>query len=130
MIATSHRPTLTCQHCQLVQFAPRSGRCRRCRQRIFESEHLLAGIACLLNGTGDPPPSAAGQIGRQITTLRQQAGLSQGQMALAMNTHRTHLSRIESGRVVPSLPTLERIAGALGMSLGELILHIQAPQPG
>lgn len=64
-----------------------------------------------------------------IATLRRQAGMSQGQLAQAMATHRTHISRIESGRVLPSLPTLERAARALGTTLGEFTLRIEIRSP-
>ncbi len=64
-----------------------------------------------------------------IATLRRQAVMSQGQLAQAMATHRTHISRIESGRVLPSLTTLECAAKALGTALGELALRIEIANP-
>jgi len=59
-------------------------------------------------------------IGRRIRQLRVQKGLSQGDVEKASGLVRCYVSRVENGYIVPSLETLERFAGALGVPFHEL----------
>lgn len=59
-------------------------------------------------------------IGERIKTLRQQKGLSQGDVEKRTNMLRCYISRVENGHTVPSLETLERFARALEVPLHEL----------
>ena len=52
-------------------------------------------------------------IGARIRQLREQKGLSQGDIEARTGLLRCYVSRVENGHTVPSLETLERIAGAL-----------------
>ncbi|MBZ5516555.1 MAG: helix-turn-helix domain-containing protein [Acidobacteriia bacterium] len=56
-------------------------------------------------------------IGERIRQLREQKGLSQGDIERTTGLLRCYTSRVENGHTVPSLETLERFAGALGMPL-------------
>ncbi len=55
--------------------------------------------------------------GMRLRLLREQKGLSQAAIEAKTGLMRCYLSRIENGHTVPSLETLERIAGALEVSL-------------
>lgn len=55
-------------------------------------------------------------IAETIFVLRQNAGLSQGQLAQRAGTSQTVISSLESGSRMPRLNTLLRIAEALGAS--------------
>ncbi len=59
-------------------------------------------------------------FGAHIRTLRLERGLSQEEVAHRAGVHVTYLSGIERGRRNPSLMNLRKIAGALGVSVGEL----------
>ena len=59
-------------------------------------------------------------IGPRIRKLREQKGLSQGDVERATGMLRGYISRVEHGHTVPSLETLERFAGVLGVPLYEL----------
>ena len=59
-------------------------------------------------------------FGAHIRTLRLERGLSQEEVAHLAGVHVTYLSGIERGRRNPSLMNLRKIAGALGVSVGEL----------
>jgi transcriptional regulator with XRE-family HTH domain len=59
-------------------------------------------------------------IGARIRQLREQKGLSQGDIERLTGLLRCYTSRVENGHTVPSLETLERFAAALGIPLYEL----------
>lgn len=56
----------------------------------------------------------------RIRTLRLRRGRTQKSMASAMGTHRPIYARMESGRHLVSLATLERLASAFGVPVSEL----------
>lgn len=53
----------------------------------------------------------------KIKELRIKKGLTQEELSNRLGIDRTHLSKIETGRVKPSLSLLERIASELGVQL-------------
>lgn len=59
-------------------------------------------------------------IGTRIRHLREQKGLSQGDIERVTGLLRCYTSRVENGHTVPSLETLERFASALGVPLYKL----------
>ena len=70
-----------------------------------------------------PPPEAQGSaamnIGTTIRGYRQQKGMSQGDVEKKTGLLRCYLSRVENGHTVPSLETLQKIAGALSLPLSQ-----------
>jgi DNA-binding XRE family transcriptional regulator len=54
-------------------------------------------------------------------------GDSQDELARRIGTHRTHVSRIERGRIAPTLAFLLRAASALGVQRVFLSVRAQAP---
>lgn len=56
-------------------------------------------------------------IGERLRLLREQKGLSQGDVEKASGLFRCYISRVEHGHTVPSLETLERFATALDVPL-------------
>jgi transcriptional regulator with XRE-family HTH domain len=59
------------------------------------------------------PPAPAALIRR----CRLQSGLTQAQLAVRAGTTKTAISRLESGRVSPTIDTLERVLLCLGYRL-------------
>ena len=57
------------------------------------------------------------ELARQMIEARSRAGLTQDELAARMKTSRTVIARLESGRVLPSTRTLERLAAATGSRL-------------
>jgi len=57
------------------------------------------------------------EVARRVRALREKRGLTQGQLAERAGTGQAAIARIESGRTVPKLDLLSRIAGALGARL-------------
>ena len=59
-------------------------------------------------------------LGQRIKALRADRQLQQRQLAEQAGLTPSMLSQIESGRLTPSLPTLGKLAGALGVSIASL----------
>jgi transcriptional regulator with XRE-family HTH domain len=59
-------------------------------------------------------------IGRRIKELREARGMPKSELARRAKTTRNTLYRIESGRVAPSSPIVEKIARALEVAPGDL----------
>jgi len=59
-------------------------------------------------------------LGARIKALRTERGLQQRQLAEKAGLTPSMVSQIESGRLTPSLPTLGKLAGALGVPIGSL----------
>jgi transcriptional regulator with XRE-family HTH domain len=47
--------------------------------------------------------------------------MTQGDLASSLSVDRAYISNIENGRMNPTLSTLEKLAGALGISSSELL---------
>lgn len=52
--------------------------------------------------------------------MREQRGLSQGQIEKRTGLLRCYISRVENGHTVPSIDTLEKLAGALEVQLYQI----------
>jgi len=68
-------------------------------------------------------------IGTRIRQLREQKGLSQGDIERMTGLLRCYTSRVENGHTVPSLETLERFAAALDVPLYRLFYTDDGPPP-
>jgi len=59
-------------------------------------------------------------IGTRLRQLRKQKGMCQGDIEERTGFGRYYVSRVEHGHTVPSLETVERFAGVLGVPLYQL----------
>jgi transcriptional regulator with XRE-family HTH domain len=59
-------------------------------------------------------------IGTRLRSLREEKGMSQGDIEKSTGLLRCYISRIENGHTIPSLETLERFSGALDVPLYKL----------
>lgn len=57
------------------------------------------------------------RLAMEIHELREKRGLSQRELAELLGTTQSAVARLEAGNVSPSLPTLDKIAEALGVEL-------------
>jgi transcriptional regulator with XRE-family HTH domain len=73
--------------------------------------------------------SVAEKFGRNLFMVRRRAGLSQEQLAVRAEVHRSEIGLLEKGRRVPRIDTLVRIAGSLEVEPALLLRGI-AWQPG
>lgn len=61
------------------------------------------------------------QLGKNIKRIREQKGMTQGDICRALNLDRGYISSIESGKRNPTLSTLKKLADALKVSVDELL---------
>ncbi|MGA9062037.1 MAG: helix-turn-helix transcriptional regulator [Terracidiphilus sp.] len=74
--------------------------------------------------TSQPAPEgtrAGLQVAVQVREMRRARHLSQRQLAGRMLVPRTYISKIENGKAIPTLGSLERLATALGVELRQLV---------
>lgn len=60
-------------------------------------------------------------LGSAIKARREEQGLSQARLALMIGSSKSHIWRIETGRVSVGIDDLGRIADALGVSVKSLV---------
>ena len=120
-----NREARRCPHCRLVQFRSTSGICLRCHQPL-ETLHVgLPAGSSPSRGAELSTESLAKRIGAAIRDLRKERKLSQRQLANAMGTVRSHISKIERGLLVPSFQTLERATSALSIDIADLFRRLR-----
>ena len=61
------------------------------------------------------------KLGKNVTRLRELAGLSQSELALRCDKDKQSLNRLEKGRINPSVFYLHQIAAELNVTLKELL---------
>ena len=64
---------------------------------------------------------AALQVAGQVREIRRARHLSQRQLAGRMQVPRTYISKIENGKAIPTLGSLERLAHALEVDVCQLV---------
>lgn len=60
----------------------------------------------------------------EIRALREKKGLSQRELAERVGTTQSAIARLEAGNISPSLPTLDKIAAALGAEVSLTIVDM------
>ncbi|MGA2727830.1 MAG: helix-turn-helix transcriptional regulator [Terracidiphilus sp.] len=74
--------------------------------------------------TTQPVPACAEaglQVAGQVREIRRARHLSQRQLASRMQVPRTYISKIENGKAIPTLGSLERLANALEVEVSALV---------
>jgi len=64
---------------------------------------------------------SAKKLAANMKKIRARKQMSQGDICRALGVDRAYISTIESGKQNPTILTIERIAKALGVSIGELL---------
>lgn len=115
------REVLRCEHCSLVQFRTSNSLCRRCHKplEIEEPEPLIPQLTP--NVPGQATEENGLHVARAVRDIRRERRLSQRQLAGRMQVPRTYISKIENGKAVPTLSSLERLAHALEVDICVLL---------
>ncbi len=61
------------------------------------------------------------KLGKNLKKIRTKKGISQGDIARALDVSRGYISNIENGKTNPTLATISRLAKAVGISIDELM---------
>jgi transcriptional regulator with XRE-family HTH domain len=121
LVSVDTREVLRCEKCRLVQYRTGNSLCRRCHWPLDVEEQ--APLTPQLVTTQPVPPAAeAGlQVAAQVREIRRARHLSQRQLASRMQVPRTYISKIENGKAIPTLGSLERLANALEVEVSHLV---------
>src|SRR5579875_2003028 len=115
------REVLRCDFCSLVQFRTSNSLCRRCHKPL-EMDEPEPMAPQLLAGSQQTPEEPEGiDVARAVREARRDRSLSQRQLAGRMQVPRTYISKIENGKAVPTLSSLERLASALEVDICMLL---------
>ncbi len=115
------REVLKCEGCKLVQFRTAAETCRRCKKSLLpEQPKAQPAIALVPQPTAEPKNDTL-QVASAVRDLRRVRNLSQRQLAGRMNVPRTYISKIENGKAMPTLSSLDRLARALQVDISALL---------
>ena len=135
------RAVARCGVCNLNQFVPKNGCCRRCSRPLDQitkpeergmstSEPFAAHKTDVMTSS---LVSDRNHRSRWITALalvlrkeRLERELSQWEMSKRAGLHPTYISRLENGRLGISFQTLALCAEALGLSVTEIVARAEA----
>ena len=118
--AEAQREVLRCDHCKLVQFRTLTPTCRRCKKSLEADKP--ARVTAPLALVPAPPAEGEGiQVATAVRDLRHVRNLSQRQLAGRMGVPRTYISKIENGKAMPTLSSLDRLARALEVDISALL---------
>jgi len=120
LVSLDSREVVRCEHCALVQFRTSNSMCRRCHKPLDIEELPVLGPIPVPDHT--PVSEEAGlQVAAQVREIRKSRHLSQRQLANRMQVPRTYISKIENGKAIPTLGSLERLAEALEVDVCQLV---------
>ncbi len=121
LVGMETRPVVRCDFCSLVQYRTGNSLCRRCH-KLIEVEEPAALAPQLVVGQSAADSAEAGlRVAAQVRELRRQRHLSQRELAGRMEVPRTYISKIENGKAIPTLGSLERLAAALDVEVCRLV---------
>ncbi len=115
------REVVRCDFCSLVQYRTANSLCRKCRRALDTEEPQRPVLQLVPSPTTAPSAEAGLQVARQVRDIRKARHLSQRQLAGRMQVPRTYISKIENGKAIPTLGSLERLAAALDVDISQLV---------
>jgi transcriptional regulator with XRE-family HTH domain len=120
MASVEQRDVLRCDHCSLVQFRTANAMCRRCH-KCLEVELPEPEVAPIALVPSQSEKEGGLQVAAAVRDLRHVRNLSQRQLAARMGVPRTYISKIENGKAMPTLNSLDRLAKALKVDIASLL---------
>ena len=95
--------------------------CRRCHKTLESDEPELLRPA-VVEPVVQPVSQQSGlQVAKTVRDIRRGKALSQRQLANRMMVPRTYISKIENGKAMPTLSSLQRLATALEVDICALL---------
>jgi len=121
LVSVDTREVVRCDYCSLVQYRTTNSLCRKCRKPL-DMEEPPHPVLQLVPHPSTPQSAEAGlQVAGQVRDIRKARHLSQRQLAGRMQVPRTYISKIENGKAIPTLGSLERLAAALEVDISQLV---------
>ncbi len=121
LVSVETREVVRCDYCSLVQYRTSNSLCRKCHKPL-DVEEPAALTPQLVVSSPVPTSAEAGlQVAGQVREIRKARHLSQRQLAGRMQVPRTYISKIENGKAIPTLGSLERLASALEVDVCQLV---------
>ncbi len=121
LVSVETREVVRCEYCRLMQYRTSNSLCRRCRHPL-DNEDPVPLAPQLVSSQAAPDGDRAGlQVAVQVREMRRARHLSQRQLAGRMQVPRTYISKIENGKAIPTLGSLERLAAALCVDMRMLV---------
>jgi transcriptional regulator with XRE-family HTH domain len=120
LVSVETREVVRCEYCALGQYRTSNSLCRRCHKPLDIEEPIVLGP----QPVPSPAHSAAEaglHVAAQVRDIRKARHLSQRQLASRMQVPRTYISKIENGKAIPTLGSLERLAEALEVEVSQLV---------
>ena len=121
LVSVETREVVRCEHCRLMQYRTSKLPLQKMPQapRYRGARHLAPQLVA-----SPPVPASAEaglQVAGQVREIRRARHLSQRQLAGRMQVPRTYISKIENGKAIPTLGSLERLAAALEVDVCQLV---------
>jgi transcriptional regulator with XRE-family HTH domain len=121
LVSVETREVVRCDYCSLVQYRTTNSMCRKCRKPLDVEEPAHPVLQLVPHPTTAPSAEAGLQVAAQVRDIRKARHLSQRQLAGRMQVPRTYISKIENGKAIPTLGSLERLANALNVDISQLV---------
>lgn len=121
LVSVDTREVLRCDFCNLVQFRTSNSLCRKCHQPLDVEEPAPLTPKLVTTQPAATTAEAGLQVAAQVRDIRKARHLSQRQLAGRMQVPRTYISKIENGKAIPTLGSLERLAAALEVEVSQLV---------
>ncbi len=126
LVSVEAREVVHCGFCKLIQFRTINSLCRKCHKPLDVEEPAGPGPVAVENHPVEPSSEAGLQVAAQVKEIRRARHLSQRQVAARMEVPRTYISKIENGKAIPTLGSLERLAAALGVDVCQLVTNARS----
>ena len=121
LVSVETREVVRCEHCTLVQYRTSNSLCRRCHRPLDIEEPIALGPQPVPSASQNGSAEAGLHVAAQVRDIRRARHLSQRQLASRMQVPRTYISKIENGKAIPTLGSLERLADALEVEVSQLV---------
>lgn len=121
LVSVDSREVIRCEYCKLVQFRTSNSLCRKCHKPLDVEEPVVLAPHLVASQAAPASAEAGLQVAAQVRDIRKARHMSQRQLAGRMQVPRTYISKIENGKAIPTLGSLERLAEALEVGLSHLV---------
>jgi len=109
LVSVETREVVRCDYCSLVQYRTNNSLCRKCHKPLDIEEPAPPVLQLVPHPSAAPSAEAGLQVAGQVRDIRK------------AQVPRTYISKIENGKAIPTLGSLERLASALEVDISQLV---------